>query len=126
MAQSRAIASGRLEVRRAALKDVDDFASYDLAMAVHVLYFWPDLLDEMNMIHDLLRPGGVAAIGYQLRHHMPAVAQRDFPATGHRLYDADVEVAELMTRAHLDCLRVRIMGEEGGPAGRLLLATRAN
>lgn len=119
-----AISSGRLTAVTAGLSDLDATSDHDLVVAVHVLYFWVDPVRELRAVRDLLRPGGVAALGYQLRRHMPPVAQRDFPATGHRLYDTDADVAELMSDAGLNPSPVRVLGSKDAPTGRLLMGTR--
>lgn len=64
----RAIASGRVEValgRSDALPFPD--GRFDAALAVHVLYFWPDAVVELREILRVLRPGGRLLLGYRPR-----------------------------------------------------------
>jgi len=120
-----AVAAGRLRAVTGDLTAVADQSEVDLVVAVHVLYFWHTPARELDVVRGLLRSGGVFALGYQLRQHMPPVAQRDFPASGHVLYDSDEDVIGLLSSAGLSSLPVRTLGPEESPAGRLLLATPA-
>ncbi len=96
----------------------------DLVLAVHVLYFWHQLGRDLKQVADLLASGGHLALGYQLRRHMPAAAQRDFPTTGHKLYESDDDVREVVEAAGFQSADVRIFGDAATPGGRLMLASR--
>lgn len=115
---------GRLSTVTGDLTRLADIHDADIVMAVHVLYFWPDPLVELRRCHRLLRPGGTIALGYQLRRHMPTIAQRGFPASGHRVIESDDEVHDLLGRAGFQPAPVRILGNAQSPNGRLLLARR--
>lgn len=99
-------------------------APMDLVLAVHVLYFWhlPDR--DLKLVADLLAAGGRLALGYQLRRHMPVAAQRDFPTAGHKLYESDDDVREVVEAAGFQSADVRIFGDAANPRGRLMLASR--
>lgn len=91
-------------------------------MANHVLYFWHDPQTEMAQIRSSLRPGGVLALGYQLRQDMPPLARRRFPAAGHLLYDSDDEVTQLAHSAGYSSISHRVKGSADAPEGRVMLA----
>jgi SAM-dependent methyltransferase len=91
-------------------------------MANHVLYFWHDPGAEMEQIRGILRPGGLLAVGYQLRRNMPQLAQKRFPPAGHLLYDSDEEVARLARAAGFSSVAHRVKGPAEAPQGRVMLA----
>ena len=121
-----AIANGRLSTVTRTLRQLDSSETFDLVVAVHVLYFWSTPHEELIRIREMLRPGGLVALGYQLRDHMPAVAQRDFPTVGHQLYATDDQVLPIVLAAELDPKPVRVLGDPDRPLGRLLLATQCS
>jgi trans-aconitate methyltransferase len=118
-----AIAAGRLtllEGDTAALKACEPA---DIVMANHVLYFWQDPVAEMARIRGFLAPGGLLALGYQLKQNMPAMAQKRFPAAGHQLYETDEKVTQLATTAGFGSVTSVVKGSAAAPEGRVLLAT---
>lgn len=117
-----ALAKGRLHTVTGDLEDLTGVTAVDLVVAVHVLYFWRDPARQLGAVRSLLRPGGTMALGFQLRHHMPAPARRDFPASGHRLYDTDEEVIAVIEAAGLIPQPIKVLGAPGQPGGRLALA----
>lgn len=124
-AQSRnaqAVAQGRLTFLDGVGFDAAALDPFDLVMAVHVLYFWAEPAHQLRTLHAALAPGGHIVLGYQLREHMPGVAQRDFPKAGHHLYDEDSQVQDLLEIAGFQVLPVRVFGTPDNPGGRLLLA----
>ncbi|WP_109505962.1 class I SAM-dependent methyltransferase [Nocardioides speluncae] len=44
-------------------------ASYQAALAVHTIYFWPDLDAGLREVHRVLLPGGRLAIGFRPAEH---------------------------------------------------------
>ena len=74
-------------------------------------------------MHGFLRPGGVLALGYQLKQNMPRMAQRQFPRLSHLLYDSDTAVGGLLRSAGFASVEHRIKGSVESPEGRLALAT---
>ena len=102
---------------------IQDLAPVDLVQASHVLYFWHRPATELAQLHSVLRPGGLLALGYQLRPNMPQVAQKNFPKEGHVLYESDEELSMLLNAAGFRDVRFVVKGESGAPAGRLALAT---
>ena len=118
-----AVEAGRLALLEGGVPALSASEPADLVMANHVLYFWRDPAAELAQIRDVLRPGGLLALGYQLRQHMPAMAQRRFPPAGHRLYDSDDEVTELARAAGFASVRHLVKGSAAAPEGRLMLAT---
>ena len=77
-----AVTAGRLTLLEGGVPALSASEPADIVMANHVLYFWRDPVAEMAQIRGFLRPGGLLALGYQLRQHMPAMAQRRFPPQG--------------------------------------------
>jgi trans-aconitate methyltransferase len=117
-----AIEAGRLRVIEGTLTDLDGDCRADAVLAVHVVYFWADLTAELRLARDHLTEDGVVALGYQLGEHMPRVARRDFPASGHHLVESDAELAAAMESAGLVPEPVHVFGEPNDPLGRLMLA----
>lgn len=117
-------ADGRVQVVRGDLSTASTFAPVNLVLAVHVLYFWHEPRRQAQQLRDLLADGGVLALGYQLREHMPAPARKSFPREGHRLYDTDRDVIAMLGPAGMDVADVEILGDPSQPAGRLLVALR--
>jgi trans-aconitate methyltransferase len=118
-----AVAAGRLSLIEGDTSALSGSQPADLVMANHVIYFWGDPAAEMSLIRGYLRPGGLLALGYQLRQNMPALAQKRFPAAGHRLYETDDELTQLVTAAGFTSITHKIKGPADAPEGRLTLAT---
>lgn len=94
-----------------------------MVVANHVLYFWHQPADELAVIHAALRPGGLLALGYQLKQNMPQMAQKHFPQQGHLLYDSDEQAARLLAAAGFAAITHRLKGPPAAPHGRAALAT---
>ena len=120
---ARAIEAGRLVLVTGDIGTVAGHAPADLVLACHVLYFWADPAGELRRIRQLLAPDGHLALGYQLRQHMPPVAQRTFPQEGFAVYDSDDQVAGVLRQAGFASPEISVFGEPGHPGGRLALAT---
>jgi trans-aconitate methyltransferase len=118
-----AVTAGRLTLLEGGVSALSASAPADIVMANHVLYFWHDPAAEMAQIRGILRPGGLLALGYQLKPNMPAMAQRRFPPAGHRLYEADDEVSGLATAAGFGSVMHVVKGPAEAPEGRVMLAT---
>lgn len=118
-----AVAAGRLELLEGGVPALRASAPADIVMANHVLYFWSDPEAEMAQIRAFLRPRGLLALGYQLRQHMPPLAQRRFPAVGHRLYETDAELTRLALAAGFGSVTLAVKGPPEAPEGRVMLAT---
>ena len=118
-----AVTAGRLTLLEGGASALTAGAPADIVMANHVLYFWQDPAAEMAQIRGSMRNGGLLALGYQLGQNMPAMAQRRFPAAGHRLYESDDDVARLAIEAGFGSVRHVIKGASEAPEGRVMLAT---
>jgi len=117
-----AVAAGRLTLLEGGVPALSASTPADIVMANHVLYFWRDPAAEMAQIRGFLRPGGLLALGYQLKQNMPAMAQRRFPPAGHRLYDTDDEVTRLAISAGFGSVTHLVKGSVEAPEGRVMLA----
>ncbi|NIH77933.1 class I SAM-dependent methyltransferase [Amycolatopsis viridis] len=116
--------AGRLTLLRGDTTAILELAPVDLIVAVHVLYFLADPATQLGRLHAALAPGGVLALGYQLRPHMPAISQQQFPRGGHRLYESDDEVRDVLRDAGWSTVDISVDGPREAPHGRLALATR--
>ncbi len=121
-----AIAGGRLTLVTGDIEKTVGYAPADLVLASHVLYFWADPVSELRRIDEILAPHGHVALGYQLRQHMPPIAQRTFPQEGFTLYDSDDQVAAALQHAGFTPPEIRVFGDPAHPGGRLALATPAS
>jgi ubiquinone/menaquinone biosynthesis C-methylase UbiE len=115
---------GRLTLIEGGVEALQALAPIDLVMAAHVLYFWHEPTEAVAQIYRALRPGGVVALGYQLRLNMPPVSQKNFPKEGHVLYDSDAAVKTLLTQAGFKSVSFFVMGPREAPEGRLALASK--
>lgn len=128
LSQSRArnhvaVAAGRLTLIEGDTSALSGSQPADLVMANHVIYFWRDPAAELSLIRGFLRPGGLVALGYQLRQNMPALAQKRFPPAGHRLYEIEGELTQLATAAGFTSITHAVKGPAHAPEGRVMLAT---
>ena len=118
-----AVTAGRLMLLEGGVPALSATEPADVVMANHVLYFWQDPGAEMAQIRGFLRPGGLLALGYQLRANMPPMAQRRFPAAGHHLYESDDDVSRLAIGAGFSAVTHIVKGPGEAPEGRVMLAT---
>jgi SAM-dependent methyltransferase len=116
-----ALASGRLTLVTGDIAKAAAHAPADLVLACHVLYFWADPASELRRIREILAPDGHIALGYQLRQHMPPIAQRTFPREGFTLYESDDQVAAVLQQAGFAKPEIRIFGDPSHPGGRIAL-----
>lgn len=117
------ISSGRLVLLEDDAASLQELAPIDLVLAVHVLYFWHQPATELAQLYRVLRPGGLLALGYQLKQNMPPMSQRNFPKEGHLLYESDDQLSVLLDAAGFTNVRFVIKGGSEAPEGRLALAT---
>jgi ubiquinone/menaquinone biosynthesis C-methylase UbiE len=95
-----AIQAGRVDVRlgdASALPFPD--RSFDIVVAIHVLYFWSDAVATLQELRRVLQPGGVVAIGFALKQHAPAATQFAFDQTGATLPTTSQDVVRLLEAA---------------------------
>jgi trans-aconitate methyltransferase len=117
-----AVRAGRLRLVHADASEVATMAPLDLIVAVHVLYFWPDPVTQLSQLRTALAPAGALALGFQLRPHMPALTQKNFPRAGHRLYDSDEDIRSVLTEAGFAQVDITVKGPADAPHGRLAVA----
>ena len=118
-----AVDAGRLTLLEGGVAAVSACAPADIVMANHVLYFWKDPVAELADLRSFLRPGGLLALGYQLRPNMPALAQKRFPAAGHRLYETEADVTAVAVAGGFNSVVHEVKGPAEAPEGRIMLAT---
>jgi trans-aconitate methyltransferase len=121
---SEQASAGRLTLIEGGVESLQALAPIDLILAAHVLYFWHEPAESLAQIYRALRPGGVFALGYQLRLNMPPLAQKNFPKEGHVLYDSDGTVSTLLTGTGFTSVRFSVMGSSEAAEGRLALASK--
>ena len=118
-----AVTAGRLMLLEGGVTALQASAPTDIVMANHVLYFWPDPAAELAELRSFVRPGGLLALGYQLRQNMPTLAQKRFPAAGHRLYETEDDVTTVVRAAGFGSVMHVVKGTAEAPEGRVMLAT---
>jgi SAM-dependent methyltransferase len=118
-----AVTSGRLTLLEGGASALSASEPADIVMANHVVYFWQEPAAEMAQIRGFMRPGGLLAVGYQLKRDMPALAQRRFPAAGHQLFEADDELTRRAISAGFHSVTHVVKGPAEAPEGRLMLAS---
>jgi len=116
--------AGRLSLLEGGTSTLAEVAPADIVMANHVVYFWHEPEAEMSAIRRNLRPGGLLALGYQLRSNMPAIAQERFPLEGHLLYESNQDLDKLLAAAGFASIDFRVRGPALAPEGRVALATK--
>ncbi len=123
---SAAAGGGHLSLLEGGVATISDLAPLDIVAANHVLYFWREPEAELSLIGRSLRPGGLLALGYQLRRDMPPMAQKQFPRQGFRLYDSAEEVDALLRGAGFAGVLQSVKGSPDRPEGRLAVAATAS
>jgi len=114
---------GRLALLEGGVASLVEVAPVDIVAANHVLYFWQEPEAELRRIRGSIRSGGLLAIGYQLRQNMPAIAQKQFPRQGYRLYGTNEEVNALLRSAGFAEVVQSVKGSPEQPEGWLAMAT---
>lgn len=95
----RAVASGRVELRQAAVEALPySDGAFDKILTVHTLYFWPDLGPPFREIARVLKAGGRLV----LAHRTDRGAEIDFPRPVYHFRDDDA-VADALREAGLVC-----------------------
>jgi SAM-dependent methyltransferase len=117
-----AVRSGRLRLFTGDAGSLRGHRPIDLVVAVHVLYFWHDAAESLRQVKEVLSHDGRLVLGYQLQQDMPPPAQRDFPKEGHRLYESDEAVGEVLLEAGFTPQNVTVLGRPEAPLGRILTA----
>jgi ubiquinone/menaquinone biosynthesis C-methylase UbiE len=113
-----AIKNGRVAIEQgiaSALPYPD--AAFDKVVAVHVIYFWSDPVATLRELHRVLRPGGVVAIGFRIKEHMPSSTQKAFAQTGATMYPVGEDVAALLADAGFTDIRVEVQPASGRSSG---------
>ena len=117
---AKLIHQGRARVQNAEVSSLPfPGASIDKAMAVHVLYFWPDLTRSLGEIGRVLKPGGRLALLFRSGANKRAVAS--FPADVYRFRELGEITSALEARGfvvdHVD-------SDDGQNASVMILATK--
>jgi trans-aconitate methyltransferase len=115
--------SGRLNLLEGNVGSLAELAPMDIVMANNVLYFWRKPSEELAHLHGFLRPGGVLALGYQLKQNMPKGAQTNFLKLGHLLYDSEDSVVQLLRGAGFTSVSTMFKGPADASEGHLAIAT---
>ncbi len=84
------IASGRVRLSCADSRELPyEDTTFDKAVGVHTVYFWPDPIQQLTELRRVLRPGGRLVLGFRPKEDG---ASKDFPETVYRFYSQrDVE-----------------------------------
>src|SRR6185503_1480909 len=92
--------------------------SFDKALAVHTLYFWPDLLRPLAELRRVLTPAGRLVIAYRTDPE----AARSFPPAVYRFRD-EAEVAAALGASGFTGIRT-YRQENGGAVVSFTVAVR--
>ena len=122
---SSAFGEGRLSLVHGDSGSVESLKPVDIAFANHVLYFWHEPVKELQRVKQAMGPGGLVALGYQLKGNMPSMPQTQFPRLGHILYETEGDVEALFREAGFGSITHRVKGSAARPEGRVTLAVTA-
>lgn len=109
-----AMREGRLDVLQGNAESLPfDDDSFDLVVAIHVLYFWPDATATLQELRRVLRDRGEVAIGFYLREYAPKLTQNAFALTGAQLVPSPKAVKTLLQAAGYYDIRILANGHGG-------------
>lgn len=117
-----AIRASRLSLLNGDSASVESLGPVDIIFANHVLYFWHEPVVELRRLRQAVAPGGLVALGYQLKENMPSMSQTQFPRLGHILYQTEGDVEALFRDAGFGSVAHRLKGSAERPEGRLTFA----
>jgi ubiquinone/menaquinone biosynthesis C-methylase UbiE len=101
----RAIAQGRADIQLAESSQIPyEDTSFDVALAVHVLYFWPNPMQDLREILRVLRPGGRLLLGYRPDD---AAARAELPSAIYALYST-AEMEWLLSETGFDSVETQL------------------
>ena len=72
----------------------------------------------------MLQPGGVVAIGFRIKKHIPPWTQKAFAQTGATVYPATEDVATLLAAAGFTHIQVKVQRVSDGPPGYCALGQK--
>lgn len=103
------IASGRVRLSCADSSDLPyGDATFDKAVAVNTLYFWPDPVRQLAELRRVLRPAGRLVLGLRTKSDQ---ASRDFPPTVYRFHSRDA-VETMLACSGFEKVQVELMSED--------------
>ncbi|MBY0273716.1 methyltransferase domain-containing protein [Candidatus Binatia bacterium] len=99
------VASGRVRLSCADSSDLPyGDTTFDKAVAMNTLYFWPDPLRQLTELRRVLRHGGRLVLGFRPKDE----ASRDFPEAVYRFH-ARADVEQMLARAGFAKVRVEAL-----------------
>jgi len=97
------VAAGRLRLEVGTVERLPfDDATFDRAVSVNTIYFWPDVAAALREVRRVLRPDGVLVLGYRPAHRL---RRTSFARHGFRLLE-DEEVLDHLASAGFETLAV--------------------